>query len=109
VSAIAQVRPEFLRFIGKSDLDAVLCDREHLNQGMELMIDSLALDWGIHVEGVEIKDVALPEGMKRLTSRQRRPSATAVPRVTTADGEVHSPQEADAGCGGHGRPNSSGE
>ena len=60
LSAIGQVAQTSLRsIIGKSDLDDLLCDREHLNQGMELMIDSPALDWGIHIERVEIKDVAL--------------------------------------------------
>ena len=58
----AQVAQTSLRsIIGKSDLDDLLCDREQLNQGMEIMIDSPALDWGIHIDRVEIKDVALPE------------------------------------------------
>ena len=69
--AVSQVAQTSLRsVIGKSDLDDLLTNRERLNQGLELMIDSPALDWGIHIDRVEIKDVALPDTMKRSMSRQ---------------------------------------
>src|SRR6266567_3445943 len=69
--AVSQMAQTSLRsIIGKSDLDDLLSNREKLNQGLELMIDSPALGWGIHVDRVEIKDVALPEAMKRSMSRQ---------------------------------------
>jgi regulator of protease activity HflC (stomatin/prohibitin superfamily) len=74
--------------IGKSDLEDLLSDREHLNQGMELMIDSPALDWGVHIERVEVKDVALPDGMKRPMSRQAEAERERRARVLTADGEL---------------------
>ena len=98
LSAIGQVAQTSLRsIIGKSDLDDLLCDREHLNQGMELMIDSPALDWGIHIERVEIKDVALPEGMKRSMSRQAEAERERRARVITADGELQASEKlADA-------------
>src|SRR5689334_9510876 len=72
--AIAQVAQTSLRsIIGKSELDDLLSNRERLNQGLELMIDSPAVDWGIHIDRVEIKDVALPESMKRsMRSEERR-------------------------------------
>src|ERR1700738_740446 len=64
VSAIGQVAQTSLRsIIGKSDLDDLLSNRERLNQGLELMIDSPAQDWGVHIDRVEIKDVVLPESM----------------------------------------------
>jgi regulator of protease activity HflC (stomatin/prohibitin superfamily) len=89
LSAIGQVAQTSLRsIIGKSDLDDLLCDREHLNQGMELMIDSPALGWGVHIERVEVKDVALPEGMKRSMSRQAEAERERRARVITADGEL---------------------
>lgn len=57
-SAIGQVAQTSLRsIIGKSNLDDLLSNREGLNQGLELMIDSPALGWGIHIDRVEIKDV----------------------------------------------------
>src|SRR5919204_1983122 len=71
VYAVSQVAQTSLRsMIGKSELDDLLSNREQLNKGLELMIDSPALEWGIHIDRVEIKDVALPESMKRSMSRQ---------------------------------------
>ena len=43
------------------------------------MIDSPALHWGMHIDRVEIKDVALPDSMKRSMSRQPRRSESAGP------------------------------
>src|SRR4029450_10767884 len=65
LSAIGQVDQTCMRsIIGKSDLDDLLSNREHLNQGLEVMIDSPALGWGVHIDRVEIKDVILPESIK---------------------------------------------
>jgi regulator of protease activity HflC (stomatin/prohibitin superfamily) len=94
LSAIGQVAQTSLRsIIGKSDLDDLLCDREQLNQGMELMIDSPAEGWGVHIERVEIKDVALPETMKRSMSRQAEAERERRARVITADGELQASQQ----------------
>jgi regulator of protease activity HflC (stomatin/prohibitin superfamily) len=88
-AAIGQVAQTSLRsIIGKSVLDDLLCDRERLNQGLELMIDSPAADWGVHIDRVEIKDVALPESMKRSMSRQAEAERERRARVITADGEL---------------------
>jgi len=87
--AVSQVAQTSLRsVIGKSDLDDLLTNRERLNQGLELMIDSPALDWGIHIDRVEIKDVALPEAMKRSMSRQAEAERERRARVISADGEL---------------------
>src|SRR6478735_3341857 len=86
--AIAQVAQTSLRsIIGKSELDDLLCNREHLNQGLELMLDSPAVPWGIEIDRVEIKDVALPETMKRSMSRQAEAERERRSRIITADGE----------------------
>ncbi|MFF3570529.1 slipin family protein [Nocardia jiangxiensis] len=97
--AIAQVAQTSLRsIIGKSDLDDLLSNREHLNRGLELMIDSPALSWGVHIDRVEIKDVALPESMKRSMSRQAEAERERRARVITAEGELQASQKlADAG------------
>ena len=93
-SAIAQVAQTSLRsIIGKSDLDDLLSNRERLNQGLELMIDSPALGWGIHIDRVEIKDVALPESMKRSMSRQAEAERERRARVITADGELQASEK----------------
>lgn len=88
LSAVGQLAQTSLRsIIGKSDLDDLLSNREKLNQGMELMIDSPVVDWGLHIDRVEIKDVALPESMKRSMSRQAEAERERRARVIAADGE----------------------
>ena len=87
--AVLQVAQTSLRsMIGKSELDDLLSNRERLNEGLELMIDSPALEWGIHIDRVEIKDVALPESMKRSMSRQAEAERERRARVITAEGEL---------------------
>ncbi len=86
--AIAQVAQTSLRsIIGKSELDDLLSNREHLNEGLEVMLDSPAASWGIEIDRVEIKDVALPETMKRSMSRQAEAERERRSRIITADGE----------------------
>jgi regulator of protease activity HflC (stomatin/prohibitin superfamily) len=92
--AVAQVAQTSLRsIIGKSDLDDLLSNRERLNQGLEVMIDSPALEWGIHIDRVEIKDVALPESMKRSMSRQAEAERERRARIISADGEFQASQK----------------
>jgi regulator of protease activity HflC (stomatin/prohibitin superfamily) len=93
-AAIGQVAQASLRsIIGKSDLDDLLSNRERLNQGLELMIDSPAVDWGVHIDRVDIKDVALPESMKRSMSRQAEAERERRSRVITAEGELQASQK----------------
>jgi regulator of protease activity HflC (stomatin/prohibitin superfamily) len=92
--AIGQVAQASLRsIIGKSDLDDLLSNRERLNQGLELMLDTPALDWGVQIDRVEIKDVALPETMKRSMSRQAEAERERRSRVITAEGELQASQK----------------
>lgn len=89
MSAVGQLAQTSLRsIIGKSELDDLLSNREGLNQGLELMIDSPALGWGIHIDRVEIKDVVLPDSMKRSMSRQAEAERERRARIITADGEL---------------------
>jgi regulator of protease activity HflC (stomatin/prohibitin superfamily) len=57
------------------------------------MIDSPALDWGIHIDRVEIKDVALPETMKRSMSRQAEAERERRARVISADAELQASEK----------------
>jgi regulator of protease activity HflC (stomatin/prohibitin superfamily) len=92
--AVGQVAQTSLRsIIGKSDLDDLLANRERLNEGLEMMIDSPALEWGVHIDRVEIKDVALPESMKRSMSRQAEAERERRARVISADGEFQASQK----------------
>jgi len=93
-TAVLLVAQTSLRsIIGKSELDDLLSNRERLNQGLELMIDSPAMDWGIHIDRVEIKDVALPESMKRSMSRQAEAERERRARVISADGELQASEK----------------
>ena len=88
-SAVGQVAQTSLRsIIGKSDLDDLLTNRDRLNQGLAVMIDSPAVGWGVHIDQVEIKDVALPDSMKRSMSRQAEAERERRARVITAEGEL---------------------
>jgi regulator of protease activity HflC (stomatin/prohibitin superfamily) len=95
--AILQVAQTSLRsIIGKSELDDLLSNREKLNEGLEIMLDSPAAGWGIEIDRVEIKDVALPESMKRSMSRQAEAERERRSRVITADGELQASEKLSA-------------
>ncbi|GAA4898419.1 slipin family protein [Streptomyces coeruleoprunus] len=86
--AVSQIAQTSLRsIIGKSDLDDLLSNREKLNQGLELMIDNPAVEWGVTIDRVEIKDVSLPETMKRSMARQAEADRERRARLINADAE----------------------
>ncbi|MCX4742426.1 slipin family protein [Streptomyces antibioticus] len=87
--AVSQMAQTSLRsIIGKSDLDDLLSNREKLNEGLELMIDSPAVGWGVQIDRVEIKDVSLPESMKRSMARQAEADRERRARIINADAEL---------------------
>lgn len=88
-SAVLQVAQTALRsVIGKADLDTVLGDRDRVNAELKAVIDAPTEGpWGLLIERVEVKDVALPEGMKRSMSRQAEAERERRARVIAADGE----------------------
>ncbi|WP_368051151.1 SPFH domain-containing protein [Micromonospora sp. C28SCA-DRY-2] len=88
-SAVLQVAQTALRsVIGKADLDTVLGDRERINAELKAVIDApTEKPWGLLIERVEVKDVELPEGMKRSMSRQAEAERERRARVIAADGE----------------------
>ncbi|MFD7902742.1 SPFH domain-containing protein [Kitasatospora sp. NPDC059722] len=86
--AMLQVAQTSLRsIIGKSELDDLLSGREQLHRGLEIMLESPATGWGVHIDRVEIKDVTLPETMKRSMARQAEADRERRARIITADGE----------------------
>ncbi|MEU5100282.1 slipin family protein [Streptomyces sp. NPDC020996] len=87
--AVSQMAQTSLRsIIGKSELDDLLSNREKLNQGLELMIDSPAVGWGVQIDRVEIKDVSLPDTMKRSMARQAEADRERRARIINADAEL---------------------
>jgi regulator of protease activity HflC (stomatin/prohibitin superfamily) len=87
--AVSQVAQTSLRsVIGRADLDTLLSDRERINEELRSVIDGPTEGpWGLHIERVEVKDVSLPEGMKRSMSRQAEAERERRARVIAADGE----------------------
>ncbi len=87
--AVSQVAQTSLRaVIGRSELDMLLSDRDRINGELQRIIDEPTEGpWGIKIERVEIKDVALPESMKRSMSRQAEAERERRARVIAADGE----------------------
>jgi regulator of protease activity HflC (stomatin/prohibitin superfamily) len=87
--AVSQVAQTSLRsVIGQSDMDQLLSEREKVNAHLKEVIDApTEQPWGIRVEGVEVKDVALPESMKRSMSRQAEAERERRARIISADGE----------------------
>jgi regulator of protease activity HflC (stomatin/prohibitin superfamily) len=89
MSAISQQAQTSLRsIIGQSEMDQLLAERDTVNRELRRIIDEPTEEpWGVRVERVEIKDVSLPEGMKRSMSRQAEAERERRARIITADGE----------------------
>src|SRR5690606_7713771 len=69
--ATSQLSQTTLRSVlGQSDLDHLLSDRDRVNAELQAIIDRQTDPWGIKVSSVEVKDVELPEEMRRAMARQ---------------------------------------
>jgi len=89
LGAVSQVAQTSLRsVIGRVDLDTMLSDREQVNEELRSVIDTPTEEWGVSVDRVEIKDIALPEGMRRSMSRQAEAERDRRARVIAAEGEA---------------------
>ena len=87
--AVSQVAQTSLRAVtGRSNMDQLLSEREHVNAELKDVIDTPTEGpWGIRVERVEVKDISLPESMKRSMSRQAEAERERRARIIAADGE----------------------
>jgi regulator of protease activity HflC (stomatin/prohibitin superfamily) len=87
--AVSQQAQTSLRsIIGQSEMDELLSDRDRVNRQLCRIIDEPTEGpWGVKVERVEIKDVSLPEGMKRSIARQAEAERERRARIIVADGE----------------------
>jgi len=96
--ATSQIAQTTLRnVLGQSELDEVLTQREKLNQAIQKIIDEHTEPWGIKVGTVEIKDVELPEGMRRSMAAQAEAERERRAKIVHADGEFQASQKlADA-------------
>jgi regulator of protease activity HflC (stomatin/prohibitin superfamily) len=86
--ATSQMGQTTLRSIlGEHELDELLSNREKINQTLQKVIDERTDPWGIKVQAVEVKDVDLPEGMRRAMAKQAEAERERRAKVIHADGE----------------------
>ena len=88
VAATLQIAQTTLRSIlGKADLDALLSERERLNESLQQIIDEQTEPWGIKVTIVEIKDVEIPDAMQHAMARQAEAERNRRAKIINAEGE----------------------
>ncbi len=86
--ATSQMGQTTLRSIlGEHELDDLLSNREVINQKLQKIIDERTDPWGIKVSAVEVKDVDLPDSMKRAMAKQAEAERERRAKVIHADGE----------------------
>jgi regulator of protease activity HflC (stomatin/prohibitin superfamily) len=73
--------------VGQVELDELLANREKINKNIQDIIDRQTDPWGIKVVSVEVRDVVLPENMKRAMARQAETERDRRAKVINAEGE----------------------
>jgi regulator of protease activity HflC (stomatin/prohibitin superfamily) len=79
--------------LGQMELDELLSEREQINKRIQELLDSYTDPWGIKVTGVTIRDVSLPETMKRAIAKQAEAEREKRSRIILADGEFQAAQK----------------
>jgi regulator of protease activity HflC (stomatin/prohibitin superfamily) len=88
LAATSQIAQTTLRSVlGKADLDALLAEREQLNEHLQQIIDDQTEPWGVKVTTVEIKDVEIPERMQHAMARQAEAERERRAKIINAEGE----------------------
>jgi len=100
IRATSQISQTTLRnVLGQSELDELLASREKLNQILQKIIDEHTDPWGVKVSTVEIKDVELPEAMRRSMAAQAEAERERRAKIIHADGEFQASERlAQAGA-----------
>jgi len=87
--ATSQLAQTTLRaVVGQAELDQLLAEREHFNDILRKIIDEGTDPWGIEVTAVEIKDIDLPQEMRRAIARQAEAERERRAKVINAEGEL---------------------
>jgi regulator of protease activity HflC (stomatin/prohibitin superfamily) len=79
--------------LGQSPLDDLLAQRDVINQKLQEIIDKQTEPWGIKVTGVEVKEVALPDSMKRAMAKQAEAERERRAKVVNAQGEFEAAEK----------------
>jgi len=87
--AISQLAQTTMRnAVGQVDLDDLLSQRDRVSENIRKIIDDASDPWGIKVSNVELKDIALPEEMKRVIGKQAEAEREKRAMIIKAEGEV---------------------
>ncbi len=87
--AISQLAQTTMRnIVGSVDLDTLLSERDNVSNQIRTIVDDLTDPWGIKVDNVDLKDVVLPEDMKRVIAKQAEAEREKRAVITKAEGEV---------------------
>jgi len=88
IRATSQISQTTLRnVLGQSELDELLAQRERLNQMLQQIIDEHTDPWGVKVSTVEIKEVELPDSMRRMMAAQAEAERERRAKIIHAEGE----------------------
>lgn len=88
-AAINQIAQTTLRkVVGQHTLDETLAETDKINQSIREILDVATADWGLLVTLVELKDIQLPESMKRAMARQAEAEREKRAKIIAADGEA---------------------
>ncbi len=88
VNATSQIAQTTLRTVlGQFDLDHLLSERDMINSKLQAIIDRQTEGWGIKVISVEVKDVEIPDSMKRAMAKQAEAERERRAKLSRADGE----------------------
>jgi regulator of protease activity HflC (stomatin/prohibitin superfamily) len=79
--------------LGQHELDEILAEREKIGQALQKIIDEATDTWGVKVSTVEIKDIELPDIMRRAMARQAEAERERRAKVIAADGEFQASQK----------------
>jgi len=79
--------------LGQAELDELLAQRDKINLTLQEIIDRHTDPWGIKVTGVEVKDVVLPDGMKRAMARQAETERERRAKIISAEGEFQAAEK----------------
>lgn len=89
IMATSQLSQTTLRsVVGRADLDDVLSARDKINMELQQIIDERTDPWGIKVSAVEVKELELPETMKRAMARQAEAERDRRAKIIAAEGEL---------------------
>jgi regulator of protease activity HflC (stomatin/prohibitin superfamily) len=79
--------------LGQAPLDDLLSQRETINQKLQEIIDRQTEPWGVKVTAVEVKDVALPDSMKRAMAKQAEAERERRAKIVNAEGEFQAAEK----------------